>query len=111
MQMKEKDVMVRVKYDGSIYIEEELFRPGCILAYTRDMEVIVIEQTNKSRRMWIEATLLNDETATDEEMVAYFVQEGKCTKEEAEFYVAQRNNALKAPLEFKLKPYNGMVTP
>lgn len=107
MQMKERDVMVRVKYDGDIYIEEELFRPGSMLSYDRDTEVIIIGLADNLRRMqWIEATLLNDETATDEEMTEYFMKEGQCSKEEAEFYVAQRNNALKAPLEFRLKPYN-----
>ncbi len=54
---------------------------------------------------WISATLLNDETATDEEMTAYFMREGKMSRAEAEFYVKQRNRALLEGLEFELRFY------
>ena len=43
---------------------------------------------------WIEAVLTNDETASDDELVAYFMQEGNFTKEEAEVLVSKRSEYL-----------------
>jgi hypothetical protein len=39
---------------------------------------------------WVEAVLTNDETASNEELVAYFMREGNFTKEEAELLVSKR---------------------
>jgi hypothetical protein len=43
---------------------------------------------------WVAAVLTNDETASDEELVAYFMQEGNFTKEEAEILVSKRGEYL-----------------
>ncbi len=43
---------------------------------------------------WIAAVLTNDETASDDELVAYFMQEGNFTKEEAEVLVSKRSEFL-----------------
>jgi hypothetical protein len=43
---------------------------------------------------WIEAVLTNDETASDDELVAHFMQEGNFTKEEAEVLVSKREEYL-----------------
>jgi hypothetical protein len=55
---------------------------------------------------WIAATLLNDEAATDEEIIAYFMTEGRMEKAEAEFYVKQRSRALLEDLGFELYAYD-----
>jgi hypothetical protein len=39
---------------------------------------------------WVAAVLTNDETASDDELVAYFMQEGNFTKEEAAVLVTKR---------------------
>jgi hypothetical protein len=39
--------------------------------------------------------LTNDETASDEELVAYFMREGKFTKEEAALVVSKREEYLR----------------
>jgi cupin superfamily acireductone dioxygenase involved in methionine salvage len=43
---------------------------------------------------WVEAVLTNDETASDDELVEYFMQEGNFTKEEAELLVTKRGEYL-----------------
>jgi hypothetical protein len=43
---------------------------------------------------WVAAVLTNDETASNEELVAYFMREGKFTKEEAEVLVSKRGEYL-----------------
>ena len=43
---------------------------------------------------WVEAVLTNDETASDEELVAYFMHEGNFTKEEAEILVSKRGEYI-----------------
>ena len=43
---------------------------------------------------WVEVVLTNDETASDDELVAYFMQEGNFTKEEAELLVTKRGEYL-----------------
>jgi hypothetical protein len=43
---------------------------------------------------WVEAVLTNDETASNEELVTYFMREGNFTKEEAELLVAKRGEYL-----------------
>ena len=43
---------------------------------------------------WVEAVLTNDETASNEELVAYFMREGNFTKEEAELLVSKRGEYL-----------------
>ena len=43
---------------------------------------------------WFEAVLTNDETASNEELVGYFMREGDFTKEEAELLVSKRGEYL-----------------
>jgi hypothetical protein len=43
---------------------------------------------------WVEAVLTNDETASNEELVEYFMREGNFTKEEAESLVSKRGEYL-----------------
>ena len=43
---------------------------------------------------WVEAVLTNDETASNEELVEYFMREGNFTKEEAELLVSKRGEYL-----------------
>jgi hypothetical protein len=43
---------------------------------------------------WIEAVLTNDETASNEELVAYFMREGNFTREEAALLVSKRGEYL-----------------
>jgi hypothetical protein len=43
---------------------------------------------------WVEAVLTNDETASNEELVGYFMREGNFTKEEAELLVSKRGEYL-----------------
>jgi hypothetical protein len=43
---------------------------------------------------WVAAVLTNDETASNEELVAYFMREGNFTKEEAELLVSKRGEYL-----------------
>jgi hypothetical protein len=43
---------------------------------------------------WVEAVLTNDETASNKELVEYFMQEGNFTKEEAELLVTKRGEYL-----------------
>jgi hypothetical protein len=43
---------------------------------------------------WVEAVLTNDEAASNEELVAYFMEEGKFTKAEAELLVTKRGEYL-----------------
>ncbi|MEM5783374.1 MAG: hypothetical protein QXX01_03380 [Candidatus Aenigmatarchaeota archaeon] len=57
------------------------------------------------KQKWIAATLSNDETSTDEELVNYFMREGEMSKEEASFYVKQRNRFLQ-DFTAELIPYN-----
>jgi single-strand DNA-binding protein len=47
---------------------------------------------------WVEAVLTNDETASDDELVEYFMQEGNFTKEEAEVLVSKRGEYIKVIL-------------
>ncbi len=43
---------------------------------------------------WVEAVLTNDETASNEELVEYFMREGNFTKEEAELLLSKRGEYL-----------------
>jgi polyhydroxyalkanoate synthesis regulator phasin len=43
---------------------------------------------------WIKATLTNDETSSDEELIKYFMEEGKMTEKEAKKWVAKRSNYM-----------------
>jgi hypothetical protein len=43
---------------------------------------------------WVAAVLTNDETASDDELVAYFMREGKFTKDEAALLVSRRGEYL-----------------
>ena len=61
----------------------------------------------KSYQKWVKAILVNDEGSTDEELKEHFIKEGKLTRDEADFYINQRNAALKDPLNFKLTIYQG----
>lgn len=53
---------------------------------------------------WIAAVLINDEISSDDEVYAYFIDQG-LTKDEAAFYTNQRNDALLDPLNFHLITY------
>lgn len=55
---------------------------------------------------WINATLLNDETSSDDELRSYFMTEGKMSLAEADYYVRQRDAALK-DMYYHAKPYRG----
>lgn len=44
----------------------------------------------KNLSEWVLDTLVNDEVSTDEEMVAYFMQEGSVSEEQARAWVAER---------------------
>ena len=46
-------------------------------------------------RRWYEAVLANDENATDEEMVAYFVKEGPMSEQAARNLVSMRMDYLR----------------
>ena len=46
--------------------------------------------TPTERRRWIEAVLTNDETATDSDLVRYFMAEGSMSEQVATALVAQR---------------------
>ncbi len=48
--------------------------------------------TEAQRRRWIEQTLANDESSTDEELVEYFRETGGLTEEEARGEVARRDD-------------------
>ena len=39
---------------------------------------------------WIKSTLANDENSSDEEIVTFFMEEGKMSEEEARAWVAKR---------------------
>lgn len=54
---------------------------------------------------WVATTLANDEASTNEEMKAHFETEGPMPPEQADFYIGQRNTALRSPIDFQLKPY------
>ncbi len=55
--------------------------------------------------LWVATTLANDEASTDRELVEHFMQGGPMPYEQAAFYIEQRNDALRSPLHFNLKPY------
>lgn len=54
---------------------------------------------------WIAATLVNDESSSDQEMREHFIMEGEMSNLESNFYVAQRDRALRHPLQFNLDKY------
>ncbi len=54
---------------------------------------------------WVATTLANDESSTDSELVEHFTEGGPMPTEQANFYIAQRNEALRSPLHFQLKTY------
>jgi hypothetical protein len=49
----------------------------------------LINSLDSQTAHWVEAVLTNDETASNEELVAYFTREGDFTKEEAELLVSK----------------------
>jgi hypothetical protein len=49
---------------------------------------------DEKTKHWIKATLSNDETSSDEELLQYFVKEGGLTPEEAGRWVALRDRYL-----------------
>lgn len=57
---------------------------------------VLDEKTEK----WVKATLSNDDNSTNDELVAYFTEEGRMSKEEAELWVSRRgfylNNIVRA---------------
>ncbi len=59
---------------------------------------------NKMFYKWISATLTNDESSSDEELINYFIKEGPMSRTEAKFYVEQRQKAL-LNRSFKLKRF------
>lgn len=54
-----------------------------------------------------EATLLNDENSSDDEMRQYFKEELGMSDSEANHYVGQRDQALREHLNFAAEPYEG----
>lgn len=44
---------------------------------------------------WLEAVLSNDETSTDDELVGYFITEGKLSLRDAQAWVAKRDTYLR----------------
>jgi len=52
---------------------------------------------------WIEAELTNNESASDQELSLYFMNEGNMDKESVIIIMRQRAKALKNPLDFKLE--------
>ena len=71
---------------------------------TRVKRIHTLRMKNKKNYIWISATLQNDESSTDDELISYFIDEGNMERKEAEFYVKQRQDALSSP-KFKLKHY------
>ena len=59
---------------------------------------------DKKYYQWISAVLQNDENSTDQELRTYFMKEGKMSLKEADFYVKQRDDALKE-IHFELEKY------
>jgi len=60
----------------------------------------------QSKEDFATSTLLNDENSTDKELVEHFMKEGPMSKEEAEHYVSQRDDALSSTdLQWEAKPY------
>ncbi len=54
---------------------------------------------------WVATTLVNDEASSDSELIEHFQQGDEIPYEQAKFYVAQRNRALKHGLTFRLESY------
>jgi hypothetical protein len=54
----------------------------------------LINSLDSQTAHWVEAVLTNDETASDDELVAYFMQEGNFTKKEARLLVSKRGEYL-----------------
>ena len=54
----------------------------------------LIDSLDVQTAHWVEAMLTNDESASDDELVAYFMQEGNFTKEEAGLLVSKRGEYL-----------------
>ena len=52
---------------------------------------------------WIASTLVNDEDSSDEALLKYFMLEGPMKKSEAQRAIAQRDRALRDPLNFVLE--------
>ena len=46
---------------------------------------------DKTTIAWIKATLSNDENASDEELITYFMEEGPMSEAEARFWLAKRD--------------------
>ena len=63
------------------------------------------KESNARKERFVESSLVNDENGTDKEIRDHFVSELNISKEEADFYVSQRDDAFKDPMGFKLKPY------
>ena len=60
---------------------------------------------SREREMdWIASTLMNDENSSDEEMMKYFMDEGKMSEPEAKHYINQRSDAL-SNMEYIIEPY------
>lgn len=51
-----------------------------------------------TRLDWIEAVLSNDETATDDELIGYFITEGKLSLKAAQAWVAKRDDYISGNL-------------
>ncbi len=54
---------------------------------------------------WVATTLVNDEASTDRELVEHFMEAGPMSYEQAQFYIDQRNNALRHGLTFTLQSF------
>jgi hypothetical protein len=57
----------------------------------RVMDKYTSETLDRKTVEWIKATLSNDETSTEEELLRYFMEEGSLTKDEAVLWVSRRS--------------------
>jgi len=57
----------------------------------------------RERADLIAMALVNDESSTDQELADYFMSEFQLSREDAGFYVSQRNRALSEDWQFKLE--------
>ncbi len=62
-------------------------------------------EIDETLERWVATTLANDEASTDSELVEHFTEGGPMPTRQANFYIAQRNDALRSPLHFSLKSY------
>lgn len=87
--MKNK-LIIKDEKTGKTYMVETVRTVVEILADIHSTENDAITD----KLYWIEAVLTNDENATDEELVKYFIKEGSMSEAEAKEWVAKRSEYL-----------------